>query len=107
MSASNKLQNEAKYDADVKEIAMKIQQIIREQFDHYTVGSDTYIVEGKLHQLIENCINFPINRCKTCKTELPRNNPPEFCQKCGGPELKPAKISPNWGAPNPAWDEWN
>lgn len=106
MSASNKLQNEAKYDADVKEIALKIQQIIREQFDHYTVGWDTNIVEGKLHHLIEGCINFPINRCKTCNVELPRHNPPEFCQKCAGPELTAPKKT-DWGAPNPAWDEWH
>ncbi len=98
--------NPAKYEADVREIALKIQEIIREQFDYYMVGSDTELVEQKLYSFIEGKMNAPINRCKTCNVELPRNNPPEFCQKCGGPDMTPPKTT-DWGAPNPAWDEWH
>lgn len=98
--------NPAKYEADVKKIALKIQEIIREQFDYYMVGSDTELVEYKLRSFIEGKMNAPINRCKTCYVELPRNNPPEFCQKCGGPDLTAPEIETiDWGAPNPAWDE--
>ena len=98
--------NPVKYDADVKKIALKIQEIIREQFDYYMVGHDTDMVEQKLHWFIEASMNAPINRCKTCNVELPRNNPPEFCQKCSGPDLT-TPTTTDWGAPNPAWDEWH
>jgi len=93
--------NPAKFKADVKEISEKIEKIIREQFDHYMIGHDTELVENKLSCLIDGWLNAPINRCKTCSTELPRHNPPVFCQKCGGSDLTLPKET-DWGTSNPA-----